>query len=174
MAMPTYEDIMLPFLQILSDGTTHTLKELHVSLADYFKLTEEERQQMLPSGSQLMFYNRLGWARTHLKKALVINSLGSGQFQISERGKELLAGKPDKITNTMLMKYPEFIVFWRPGLSSGTGSLKVTDPATCTPSKTPRELIHECYEDLRAALADDLLQLIFSKAPAFFERPIVK
>ena len=49
MAMPTYEDIMLPFLQILSDGTTHTLKELHVSLADYFKLTEEERQQMLPS-----------------------------------------------------------------------------------------------------------------------------
>lgn len=173
MAMPTYEDIMLPFLQTLADGKMHTLKELHVLLADYFKLTEEERQQMLPSGSQLMFYNRLGWARTHLKKSLLLNSLGSGQFQISERGKELLAENPEKITNTTLMKYPEFIAFWRPGLSGGTGPTKETDMGTCTPPKTPRELIHDCYEDLRAALADDLLQLIFSKAPAFFEKLVL-
>ena len=104
MAMPTYEDIMLPFLQTLSDGKTHTLKELHVSLADHFNLSDEERSRLLPSGNQLMFYNRLGWARTHLKKALLISSLAMGQFQITDRGKKFLETYPERITNNVLMK----------------------------------------------------------------------
>ena len=173
MSMPTYEDIMLPFLQTLADGKMHTLKELHVSLADHFALSDEERQRLLPSGNQIMFYNRLGWARTHLKKALLINSLGSGQFQITERGIELLGIHPSKITNNLLMKYPEFGSFWRPGLSSGTVATTLVETIPCSSSKTPRELIHECYQELRNALADDLLQQISSKSPAFFEHLVL-
>lgn len=173
MAMPTYEDIMLPFLQTLSDGKTHTLKELHVSLAEHFDLSDEERSRMLPSGNQLMFYNRLGWARTHLKKALLINSVGSGQFQISERGQNMLATSPNKITNAVLMKYPEFVSFWKPGLANGIGVGPGAEPETVCQTKTPRELIHECYQDLRNALADDLLQQVSVKSPVFFEHLVL-
>ena len=173
MAMPTYEDIMLPFLQTLSDGNTHTLKELHVSLAEHFNLSDEERSKLLPSGNQLMFYNRLGWARTHLKKALLINSLAMGQFHITERGEKFLETGPKKITNNVLMQFPEFVAFWRPGLSNGTGSEIITDPTPCLPSKTPREMIHECYQELRNVLADDLLQQVSVKSPVFFEHLVL-
>ena len=173
MSMPTYEDIMLPFLQTLSDGKTHLLKELNLSLADYFQLSDEERRQFLPSGNQLMFYNRLGWARTHLKKALLIQSPGNGQFQITARGQELLATSPNRITNAVLKNYPEFISFWKPGLISGAVLETSVAPEPICQSKTPRELIHDCYQELRNALADELLQQISSKAPAFFEHLVL-
>lgn len=87
MTMPTYKDIMLPFLQRLADGNVHSLKELHQVLAEQKQLDEEERTRQLPSGLQSIFYNRLGWARTYLKKALLIEAIASGQFRITERGR---------------------------------------------------------------------------------------
>ena len=170
MAMPTYEDIMLPFFFFFSDGKTHTLKELHVSLAEHFNLSDEERSRMLPSGNQLMFYNRLGWARTHLKKALLISSLVTGQFQITDRGKKLLETGQSKITNNVLMQYQEFVAFWKPGYINGLGTESTGDQTTCGLSKTPREMIYECYQELRNVLADDLLQQVSLKSPGFFEQ----
>ena len=173
MAMPTYEDIMLPFLQTLSDGKIHTLKELHVSLADHFNLSDEERSRLLPSGNQLMFYNRLGWARTHLKKALLISSLAMGQFQITDRGKKFLETYPERITNNVLMKFQEFGAFWKPSHVNDSFAENKNDQEKCGPSKTPRELIHECYQELRNVLADDLLQQVSVKTPVFFEHLVL-
>ena len=133
MAMPTYEDIMLPFLQTLSDGKIHTLKELHVSLADHFNLSDEERSRLLPSGNQLMFYNRLGWARTHLKKALLISSLAMGQFQITDRGKKFLETNPERITNNVLMKFQEFGAFWKPSHVNDSFAENKNDQEKCGP-----------------------------------------
>ncbi|MDF2632661.1 MAG: mrr, partial [Caproiciproducens sp.] len=76
-----YKDIMLPFLRSLSDGRVHSLKELYQVLADEMQLDQESRSRLLPSGSQSIFYNHVGWARTYLKKALLIEAVASGQFR---------------------------------------------------------------------------------------------
>lgn len=111
MAMPTYEDIMLPFLRYLSDGQIHTLEDLRATLSAGCNMNEEEKKRMLPSGRQNMFYNRLGWARTYLKKAYLIDSVARGQFKITQRGLDLLASFNGKIDKNVLMKYPEFLEF---------------------------------------------------------------
>lgn len=173
MPMPTYEDIMLPFLKTLEDGKVHTLKELQNVIADYFDLTDEECNRLLPSGNQRVLYNRLGWARTHLKNALLITYVGSGQFQITQRGRELLNTQPDKITNNLLMQYSEFVKWWRPGMVHGSISKDSVGVASAAATKTPHEMIHECYQELRDALAEDLLLQITSRSPAFFEHIVL-
>ena len=90
MIIPTYKDIMLPFLRSLSDGKVHSLKELYQVLADQMQLDEEAHSRLLLSGSQSIFYNRVGWARTYLKKPLLIGVEASGQFRITDRGQALL------------------------------------------------------------------------------------
>ena len=163
--MPTYEDIMLPFLLRLRDGNIHTLKELHGSLLDDFKLNEEERNRMLPSGRQNMFYNRLGWARTHLKKSLLIDAVSSGHFQITQRGLALLVNCPEKITNNFLMQYQEFVDFCHPVKEMQTEASNVDNEDV----KTPREQMDVSYLEIQNALAEDLLQKIAVNSPAFFE-----
>ena len=94
MTIPPYKDIMLPFLRSLSDGKVHSLKELYQVLADQMQLYEEARSQLLPAGSQSIFCNRVGWARTYLKKALLIGAVESGQLRIADRGQALLRQQP--------------------------------------------------------------------------------
>jgi Mrr N-terminal domain len=64
MALPTYEMCMLPFLRILQDGDEHRFRDVIEAAADHFGLTTEEREQLLPSGNQRVFDNRMGWARS--------------------------------------------------------------------------------------------------------------
>ncbi|WP_019555123.1 restriction endonuclease [Propionispira raffinosivorans] len=170
MAIPTYEDIMLPFLQHLSDGQVHTLKSLQEDLSDGFNMTEEEKNRLFPSGRQNMFYNRLGWARTYLKKSLLINAIISGHFQITQRGLDLLAASPRKITNKLLGQYSEFVEFKRPAKEAKTQTLQVDDDETVS---TPREQMDESYQAIQNALADDLLQKIAANSPPFFEQLVL-
>ena len=69
MSIPVFQQIMLPLLQLLQDRQEHSLRQVIDSLTSYFKLTQEEQNELLPSGKQAIFDNRVGWARTHLKKA---------------------------------------------------------------------------------------------------------
>jgi len=168
MTMPTYKDIMLPFLQQLYDGQVHTLKELHRVLADVMKLSEEERIRQLPSGLQSIFYNRVGWARTYLKKALLIEAVASGQFRITERGRAVIQQKPLKIDKYLLSQFPEFREFKQQSKIIDDAVI-ITDEA----DKTPREMLDNYYQELKNALADDLLQHIADQSPAFFEHLVL-
>ena len=96
--IPSYEEIMLPLLKMLSDGQEHSLQEADDYLSAQFKLIETERRELLPSGQQPVFRNRLGWARTYLKKAGLLSTPKRAHFKITERGVELLKEKPTKIT----------------------------------------------------------------------------
>lgn len=171
MAMPTYEDIMLPFLKHLSDGQIHTLKELRQVLADELQLTEEERNRQLPSGLQSIFYNRLGWARTHLKKAMLIEIVASGRFQITERGRKVLEDRPVRIDNRLLAQFAEFREF------KSQDQVKLDQPTVIDngndADKTPSEMMHRYYQELRNTLAEELLQQIADRTPAFFERLVL-
>ena len=109
--IPKYEKIMLPFLKYLADGKEHSLRETHDSLAKQFGLTNEELRELLPSGRQPVFRNRVGWARTYLKKAGLLTSPKRAHFLISDKGIELLNENPKEITSKFLTRYGEFVEF---------------------------------------------------------------
>jgi restriction system protein len=114
MAIPDYQTLMLPLLKIAADGKEHTKREALSQLAEQFGLTEEDRKVLLPSGNQEVFDNRLGWARTYLKKAGLIQYIQRGHFQITDRGKSVLGQNPAVINVAFLRQFPEFLEFqWR-------------------------------------------------------------
>lgn len=116
MAIPGYQEFMYPFLRMLKDGQEHSLRESYIHLADEFRLTDEEREEMLPSGKQRILHNRVGWTRTYLKKAGLLNTIRPGVFVITERGRQLLTDPSvTAIDNAFLMQYQEFRQFKNKG-----------------------------------------------------------
>lgn len=99
MPIPDYQTLMLPLLRLLENGEEHTHAEVRDALANYYSLTPEERSQLVPSGRQFLFDNRLHWARSYLKNARLVESTGRAKFRITDRGRELLGFNPPKITN---------------------------------------------------------------------------
>lgn len=171
MAIPDYQTCMLPFLRYLADGNEHTLRDSEESLAEHFSLTPAERAELLPSGQQGLFKNRIGWARTYLKKALLLDSPKRGVFKITERGLMTLATNPTKIDVKFLEQFPEFIQF-REISKSENGT---TTPAEVAPSKTtPEEAIELAHQGIRDQLAQELLSRILACSPTFFEQLVVE
>lgn len=112
MAIPDFQTLMLPILEFAADGQEHGFSEAIEKLARRFQLTEAEREERLPSGRQARFDNRVGWSSTYLRKAGLLQALGRGRFQITPRGSELLAKKPDAINLAFLSStYPEIVQF---------------------------------------------------------------
>src|ERR1700722_3219660 len=102
MAVPDFQTLMLPLLKLASDGEQHTLVETVEQLAQEFQLSDDDRAQLLNSG-QLRLYNRVGWTTTYLKKAGLLQAVGPGRFQLTDRGREVLASKPAVIDAAFLV-----------------------------------------------------------------------
>ena len=166
MPIPPYQDIFVPLLNIVSDGRVHSVAELLEPLADQFKLTVEERNELLPSGKQATFHNRLGWAKTYLTKALILESVGRGRFQITDRGRELNSKGLTQINSQVLRAYDEFRMFTSQGDSIESG---VPDDSTTSGVQTPEEILAIAYQNMRSQLAGDLIQKVMGCSPAFFE-----
>ena len=111
MPIPDFQTIMLPLLKFSGDKKEHSLREAIEFLADEFKLTDTERKELLPSGQQSTFNNRVGWARTYMLKAGLLESIKRGYFNITESGLKVLNEKPEKINIKFLDKFPEFVEF---------------------------------------------------------------
>ncbi len=171
MAIPDYQTCMLPFLRFLGDGQEHTLRDSEESLAEHFNLTPAERAELLPSGQQGIFKNRIGWARTYLKKAILLESPKRGVFKITDRGGKILASNPNRIDIKFLEQFPEFIEFREISKpESGTSTA-----AEIAPSKTtPEESIELAHLGLREQLAQELLLRIMACSPTFFEQLVVE
>jgi restriction system protein len=137
-------------------------------LASQFGLTEPERIDMLPSGRQSRFENRVGWARTYLKKAGLIDSVGRGKFRVTQRGLDVLKSKPANITKEFLTQFPEFREF-----QSRQNAKIENDEETSEHERTPDEVLDSAYQTLRRTLTQDLLDRIKSSSPRFFERVVV-
>ena len=147
---PDYETIMLPFLKFASDKKEHAMREVVDYISNFFTLTDDEKRELLPSGKQPKINNRVGWASTHLKKALLLESTKRGYFKITDRGLNVLRKNPPKIDNEYLKQFPEFVEFWTP---KGAKPLPITDTSPDKP-KTPEEVIGENIEKLKKDLAD--------------------
>jgi restriction system protein len=166
MTIPDYQSIMLPLLKLAGDRQEHSLREVIEALADEFYLTDEERKELLPSGRQATFDNRVGWARTYLKKAGLLESIKRGYFQITERGLDVLKQNPPEIDNAFLRQFPEFIEFQTP-----RDKKRIEQDVSDT--QTPEEEIEAAYQGVRQELVTELLQTIRSCSPAFFERLVI-
>jgi restriction system protein len=160
---------MLPLLKFYADGREHTFREAVESLTKGFKLTDDERRELLPSGQQEVFNNRVGWARTYIKKAGLIDSLQRGVNRITKRGVDVLNGEPQKIDVVFLMQFKEFKDFRTLRHTKEDELEEVFENR-----KTPEESLETAYQSIRSDLAADLLQRIRTCSPAFFERLVVE
>ena len=168
--IPDYQSVMLPLLRYAGDKEEHHIRDAIERLADEFKLTEEERKELLPSGLQAIFDNRVGWANTYLKKAGLLESTRRGYFRISDRGLKVLEKPPKEINVNYLEQYQEFIDFRessKPGESKLDETLKYEDT-------TPEELIGIGHQKLQDDLASELLDRIKDCSPSFFEKLVVE
>ncbi|WP_029461613.1 restriction endonuclease [Serpentinimonas barnesii] len=173
MAIPDYQTCMLPLLGALADGAEHTLRVVEDRLAEHFMLTPAERAELLPSGQQGIFRNRVGWARTYLKKAALLESPKRGTCKITARGLKTLASSPSRIDVKFLEQFPEFVEFRIASKPEQTPS--ATEAAELAQAKTtPEEAIEDAHQDLRAQLATELLNRILGCSPVFFEQLVVE
>jgi len=111
MGIPDYQSTMLPLLKFFAGQQEHSLREAKEGLVRAFKLSEEQRKKLLPSGTNRIFSNRVGWAAQYLKKAGLLKSIRTGFYEITQRGLEVLKQNPAKIDNKFLGQYPEFMEF---------------------------------------------------------------
>ena len=180
MAIPNYQTVMKPFLVLLSDEKVHTLQDTYERLASEFKLTADELNEVLPSGNQKVFHSRVGWARTYLKKAALLEQPARAQFCITPRGLAVIAQNPKHIDNAYLEQFPEFVEFVRASQakrleSKGDDAHEATELVSAMESSlTPEELIERAYSDLKFKLLDELLTEIKQRKPQFFEQLVVR
>jgi len=153
-------------MQIISDGKEHSIREAIDELADNpFKLSEEEKRELLPSGKQAIFDNRVGWCRTYLKKAGLLKSKRRAYFNITDKGLEVLNQKPSRIDVKFLNQYPEFVEFHTAKSNSSQKGDKE--------NKTPEEILEENYQEIRKSMAQDLLKTVKGSSPTFFENLVL-
>lgn len=170
MSIPDYQSLTLPLLRHLADGEEHNLRNLTDRLAEEFSLTDAERKELLPSGQQPVFDNRVGWARTYMKKAGLLESPRRGWVRITPRGLDVLKEQPERIDVGFLERFEEFRAFR--ALRETTAP---TDQASATiDEQSPEESLAQAYEILKQSVLAELLDQVRHASPAFFERLVVE
>lgn len=170
MAIPGFQTIMLPLLRFASDGRERTGAEAIEALATHFNLSEADREELLPSGKQKRFSNRVSWARGYLGAALLLESVRRGVFRITPRGLEVLRLNPSAINIGFLEQFPEFRTFREGGREEGQGRAE-TDANRL--ELTPEEALEANHRTLQDALVRDLLDRVRECTPGFFERIVL-
>jgi restriction system protein len=174
MAIPDYQSCMLPLLRFASDEQEHQLKDAAQKLAIEFKLSDEEISEFLPSGQQPVFINRIGWARTYLKKAGLLRNPRRGYFQITDRGIATIREKPMAVNVKYLERFPEFLEFRAARREDAIDESAQQSEVDAVPSQTPHEALESAHERLRLELASDILQALKSADPVLFESIVVE
>lgn len=156
---------MLPLLRLAADGEEHSLAAARDLLAAEFGLSAAERDELLPSGRQSRFANRVAWAKVYLGQAALLVSLRRGHLQISDRGRELLRAPPERIDIKFLERYPEFAEF---------RGKEIDHPPIKEPKiETPEEALESAHQKMGAALASEVLERVKAGSDKFFERLVV-
>lgn len=172
MTIPDYQTMMLPLLEHLARHGEQHISDAAEAMADHFNLSAEERRKLLPSGRSPVYRSRVGWARTYLAKAGLLESPRRGFWRISDRGRKLLAEKPERIDSKYLARFPEFVAF----VNLCRDRKDVNEPTAVAgdeSTETPEEALEAAYSRLRGDLEAEVLAAIKSSSPAFFERCVV-
>ncbi|MDR2057467.1 MAG: restriction endonuclease [Dysgonamonadaceae bacterium] len=173
--IPGFQEIMLPLLKQLKDGKEYQADELLNLIAPKFNVTEDEKKELLPSGKDYVFRNRIGWAKIHMKKAGLIDNFKRGYYRITERGIDVLKQNPALINISYLNQFKEFAEFRNAKKETDQDNLEIEkiEPELLN-TQTPEELLEESYQSIRKELAQDILERILKLSPSFFERLVVE
>jgi restriction system protein len=169
MPIPSYEEMMQPLLQILKDKKEHKLSEITERISAEFNLTESEKKELLPSGSEPVVGNRVRWARLYLEKAGLLESTKKGFYKITNKGTKVLQKKPTKLDVQYLKRFPDFLVFKEPHQGKETIVEK-----TQSDSLNPMELFENAYQRIRDELSNELLREVKDATPSFLETLVIE
>jgi restriction system protein len=184
MAIPDYQAFMAPLLGLASDGSEHAIRDAYEVMARHFGLTDDDRRELLPSGRQETYKNRVGWARTYLAKAGLLANTRRGHFRITDRGQVELRDHATELSTAYLRKYDEFVEFQTPspGTQTDTALGKIPAGADTGPgagitfeaTATPEEVVERAISEINAQLSGELLDALGASSPSFFERVVVE
>jgi restriction system protein len=169
MAVPDFQSFFKPILEIAADGKEHTIKEARDKVKAVMKLTDEDITEMLPSGTQSKFDNRLSWSVSYFVQAKVLERPRRAYFKVTDRGRELHKKNHEKIDVSVLKEYPEFLEFH----SSKSSTSCNTHEVELSTNLTPEEVLQQAYQSIRNDLANEILQKVKSNSPAYFENLVV-
>lgn len=171
MTIPDYQSIMYPLLKFAGDNQEHTIREAINHIADKFKLTEQNRKEVLPSGTQYIIDNRVGWARTYLKKAGLLESSKRSYFKITNLGINVLKKNPSEINVKFLEQFPLFIEFRNTKKEKENSEEQKVETGS---TQTPQELLEYGYQKIKKDLSQELLGFVKQSSPRFFEKLVVE
>lgn len=172
MALPKYDEFYRLVLDALQDGKSHSMKEVRNSIAQTLHLTEQDLSETLSNGSSV-YAGRVGWAKTYLKKAEMIDSPQRGYITITPAGQSLLASN-EPITNALLAKLSSaFLDFYRPQSGNSTSTQSDSGNTQISTPETPLETFERVYNLINEQLADELLNDVLNQSPVFFEHLVV-
>lgn len=172
--IPDYQTIMLPLLKTMSDEKTHKLRELIEILAVHFQLSEDEKKELLPSGSQAIFDNRVGWAKFYLEKANLLKTEKRGSYHITDLGQNFLKSNPTELRTKDLEEFKAFKEFKQSiNVKNEIDDTDEGNHENGESNKTPEEALEYAYQKLKNDLSRDLLDTIKNCSPAFFEKLVI-
>lgn len=170
--IPDYQSCMLPLLKFASDEKVHTLPEAVAYIASLFNLTEEEKKQMLPSGTLTIIFNRVGWAKTYLKNAGLLEDPKRATFRITKRGIDLLKENPPEINTKYLARYEEFVAFQNKKSEKNKNKNVISEETES--NITPEESIEFGFQKLKNSVSEDIINKIKECSSNFFEKLVVE
>jgi restriction system protein len=175
MPIPDYQSLMLPVLRVASAGNDLRFRDVVEALAVEFSLSPDERGELLPSGAAFLFDNRVGWARTYLKKAGLVQSPKRGLLRITDRGRAVLAKGLSRIDVKFLDQFQDFKDFRAQGRAEAAAPADQIASNAQLPldSETPEDRLASAYRRLRQELESELLEQVKGATPAFFERLVI-
>lgn len=171
MAVPKYDELMKPLLVAVKDGEVYKIKDVTAELAQQLNLSSEDLAEMLPSGRQTVFKNRVGWAKTYLKKAGLLDSPARATIVITEIGKKVVEENPEKIDSKYLEQFPSFVDF--ASASDPTNGDDAVPTISKSTDLTPDDQLEDAYKQINASLASDLLSEVLKISPYTFEKLVV-
>lgn len=166
--LPSYQELMKPVLEAAKNEEVKLSNVIDL-LAEQFNLSEDERTELLPSGRQAAFTNRVGWAKTYLAKAGLLDSTRRGHFVITDLGKEAL-NCGEEINNQYLKRFDDFNAFTK---QKNGDSDKVEETTVSDNDATPDEILRAAYKQINDALTSDILSRTRKVSPAFFEQLLI-
>ena len=174
MAIPDFQTVMRPMLEVQADGSPRSQAEVRELVAALLGVTEAERKELLPSGKQPTYTNRIAWAGTHLAQAGLLHRPGRGVSQITDRGRGVLRDHPDRVDMRVLMGFPEYAEF-RTRTRERAGRAPETAPSIddALATAAPDEAIKDIIDTAHSAVAAELLSRILTQSPEFLEHLVL-
>ncbi|MEI6753206.1 MAG: restriction endonuclease [Paludibacter sp.] len=170
--IPDFQTLMLPFLKNIKDGKEYSTAEILQILTKEFNLSLEELEEYLPSGNQKVFYNRVFWAKAHLKMAGLIENIKRGYFKITDNGLNALKSNPKIINLKFLKQFPLYIE--NTGKPKEIAVVEIENENENESKSTPEEILESNYLKIRKNLALELLLKVKTCSPSFFENLVVE